>query len=139
MLPMPMPANAIPEPTSRPVVPPAAERSSKPAVASSMDNSAVRSRPMRCAMRGVKAPNSANAAVGIIPNTPVMAVPKPNVRPSSSSNGVSEVTAVRRLNADSTMPTSTRPRPDQSDLEREDEVPCGGAGVFMSGHYRRCG
>jgi len=44
------------------------------------------------------------------------------VSPNVSSSGVSEVTAVRRLNADSTMPSSTSPRPVQSDAGTADRV-----------------
>jgi hypothetical protein len=46
-----------------------------------------------------------------MPNTPVMVEPKPNNWPRSSSSGVSEVTAVRRLKADSAIPNSTNARP----------------------------
>src|SRR5690606_9708385 len=45
---------------------------------------------------------------------PARVEPKPNSRPSTSSNGVSEVTAVRRLKAASTMPANTRKRPRSS-------------------------
>ena len=65
-----------------------------------------------------------------------MVVPKPNRRPSSSSNGVNEVTAVRTLNADSTMPTSTRPRLDQSERESEEGESCESERLFMRAHYR---
>ena len=110
-----MPASAVSEAATSAVVSPAALRNSRPSMASNIASSAVRSRPMRCANAGVVTPNSANAAVGSMPNTPVMVAPKPNVSPSVSSSGVSEVTAVRRLKADSTMPSSTSPRPDQRD------------------------
>ena len=92
-------------------MPPARERMTRPAAASSIDSSAVRSSPIRWAMAGVATPNTANAALGSMPSTPVIVAPNPNTWPRLSSSGVSEVTAVRRLNADSTMPASTSARP----------------------------
>ena len=102
-----MPASATAEQTSRPPVPPTNERISSPAAASTIASSAVRSSPMRWPIAGVATPNTAKAAVGTMPSTPVMVGPKPNALPSTSSSGVSEVTAVRRLNAASRMPVST--------------------------------
>ena len=116
-MPIPMPARAIMEVSSSALVLLAAARLNRPMAASSMASKAVRSSPTSLAMRGVSTPNRANAAVGNMPNTPAMVLLKPNVVPSCSSSGVNEVTAVRRLKAESTMPASTRLRPDQSGLE----------------------
>ena len=77
----------------------------------SCSSSAVRSSPLRCASQGVPTPATAKAAVGTMPSSPATVAPKPNCAPSTSSRGVIEVTAVRRLNADSTMPASTSARP----------------------------
>ena len=108
---MPMPASASTEPPSSPPVPPASERHSRPVAASAIASSAVRSSPLRCASQGVPTPARAKAAVGTMPSSPATVAPKPNCAPSTSSRGVIEVTAVRRLNADSTMPASTSARP----------------------------
>ncbi|MEG2831054.1 MAG: AAA family ATPase, partial [Edwardsiella sp. (in: enterobacteria)] len=51
---------------------------------------AMGARPMARVMRGVARPNTAKAAVGIMPSTPVMVLPKSKTWPSRSSKGVSE-------------------------------------------------
>jgi len=110
-LPMPMPASATAEPASNMPTPPALARSSRPAVASSMVSTAVRSSPIRRIRRGVPRANAANAAVGIMPSTPVMVLPKSNRWPRRSSSGVSEVTALRRLAATRMMAAKASRRP----------------------------
>ncbi len=112
------------EPNSRLPMPPAMERRSRPTVARPMASRAVRSRPMRRATMGVVTPNRANEAVGSMPSTPVMVVPKPKVWPSRSSSGVTEVTAVRRLSAASRMAAKASTRP------RNKEEACGSVGVM---------
>ncbi|MNT15256.1 hypothetical protein D3C72_1503010 [compost metagenome] len=118
-MPMPMPASAITEPSSRVPTLPALERSSRPVAAISMASSVVRSRPRRRASAGVATPNNANEAVGSMPSTPVMVVPKPNCWPSTSSSGVIEVTAVRRLTAASRIAANASRRPCSNDGEGE--------------------
>ncbi|KAG1079373.1 hypothetical protein G6F40_016336 [Rhizopus arrhizus] len=121
-----MPASATTEPSSSVPTLPALERSSRPAIAITIASSVVRSRPRRRARAGVATPNSANEAVGSMPSTPVMVVPKPNCWPSTSSSGVIEVTAVRRLIAASRIAANARTRPCSSDGESEGEELIGG-------------
>jgi len=106
-----MPANATSEPTSNPAVPGSSGRSTNPSVASAIDNSATRSKPKRRSNAGVATPVSANAAVGNMPSAPMVGAPKAYSSAMRSSSGVSDVTAVRKLNADSRIAASTRPRP----------------------------
>lgn len=80
-------------------------------MASAIDNRATRSKPKRRSNAGVATPVSAKAAVGNMPSAPMVGAPKAYSSAMRSSSGVSDVTAVRRLNADSKIADSTRPRP----------------------------
>src|SRR5690606_26514264 len=124
---MPIPTRATVEATIKPAVPSIQPRTSRPAAARPMASTTVRSRPSRCTTAGVAIPSTAKAAVGSIPSTPAAREPKPSSPPTSSSSGVREVMAVRRLNAASAMPASTRSRPRQ------------GKGVVIRQCYRRRG
>src|SRR5690606_31839830 len=110
---MPMPASASSELAISPPVPPTKPRASMPAAASAIASKTVRSSPSRWAIGGVATPNTANARVGSMPSTPAAVDPNASDAPTVSSNGVSEVIAVRRLKAASAMPASTSSRPRQ--------------------------
>src|SRR5690606_18068792 len=109
-------------------VPGAAERSTSPAAARAMASRTVRSSPARRASAGVAAPNAAKAAAGSMPMTPAMVAPKPKWPPTTSSSGVIDVTAVRRLKAASVIPARARSPP------RAYAPPVLGVGAGIRGH-----
>ncbi|ABJ89961.1 cell wall-associated hydrolases (invasion-associated proteins) [Xanthomonas oryzae pv. oryzae KACC 10331] len=131
-MPMPMPVNATSEPISSPAVPGSSGRNTNPSVANAIDNSATRSKPKRRSNAGVATPVSANAAVGNMPSAPMMGAPKAYSSAMRSSSGVSDVTAVRKLNAESRIAASTRPRP-RNWADDEDAV----VATDMTDHPRR--
>ena len=123
---MPMPASATNEAATSPTGPATHARTSRPMPASSIASAVVRSRPSRASMRGVATANTANAAGASVPRIAATVVPKRSDSPTDASSGVSEVTAVRRLNAASTSAASANRRPRQEWRTVIRGVPCDG-------------